>query len=93
MKTTFKISKSAVMKRAWSIYKKHRDMFPTFSLSLRRAWEVEKKITDALLEDYYWKNPMSRPESLGEKIARENREKGVAAPIFHRNLSGGWTFL
>jgi len=41
MKTT--ISKSAVMTRAWSIYNNNRNMFPTFSLALTRAWKVEKQ--------------------------------------------------
>jgi hypothetical protein len=40
---TTQISKSDVMKRAWSIYKNHRNMFPTFSLALTRAWFVEKE--------------------------------------------------
>lgn len=35
-------NKSEIMKRAHSIYKKYRYMFPTFSSALIRAWEIEK---------------------------------------------------
>ena len=42
MKAT--INKSAVMKRAWSIFRgKNRDYNYNFSASLRRAWAVEKE--------------------------------------------------
>lgn len=36
------INKSEVMKRAWTIYKNCRRMFPTFSSALTQAWVVEK---------------------------------------------------
>lgn len=42
MKAATQISKSAVMSRAWKIFKRNRDMFPTFSEALTRAWAVEK---------------------------------------------------
>ena len=42
MKTT--ISKSAVMKRAWNIFRgRNADYNYSFSASLRRAWWVEKE--------------------------------------------------
>lgn len=41
MKT--RISKSAVMKRAWSIYRGTSFYASSFSLSLKRAWAVEKE--------------------------------------------------
>lgn len=42
MTTSNKINKSAVMARAWNIYNNNRNMFPTFSSALSKAWEVEK---------------------------------------------------
>ncbi|MBP1638945.1 MAG: hypothetical protein H6Q17_528 [Bacteroidetes bacterium] len=42
MKTS--VSKSAVMSRAWRIFKSNNFLFPTFSLALQRAWKVEKQI-------------------------------------------------
>ena len=42
MKTS--ISKSAVMKRAWSIYRSGHSFYSlSFSASLSRAWEIEKQ--------------------------------------------------
>jgi len=41
MKT--RISKSAVMKRAWAIYRGTSFYASSFSLSLKRAWAVEKE--------------------------------------------------
>lgn len=41
--TTLKISKSNVMKRAWSIFKSGHSFYSlSFSIALTRAWEVEK---------------------------------------------------
>lgn len=40
MKTT--ISKSAVMTRAWNIFKGNNPYSYSFSAALRRAWEIEK---------------------------------------------------
>jgi hypothetical protein len=38
------ISKSAVMKRAWYLFKHQRCYFSTFSQALIRAWKVEKEL-------------------------------------------------
>jgi hypothetical protein len=40
IKLTAKYNRSWVMTRAHKIYKNNRDMFPTFSLALKRAWEL-----------------------------------------------------
>ena len=40
IKLTAKYNKSWVMTRAHKIYKNNRDMFPTFSQALKRAWEL-----------------------------------------------------
>ncbi|WP_080903356.1 hypothetical protein [Parabacteroides sp. Marseille-P3160] len=60
----------SVMKRAWSIYRGSSIYSYSFSESLRRAWKIEKENAAERLEEYYWKHPDERPESLAEKIAR-----------------------
>ena len=42
MTPTSKYNKSAVMKRAWAIFKGNTPYSYSFSAALRRAWEVEK---------------------------------------------------
>lgn len=75
--TTLKISRSNVMKRAWSIYRGESFYSGSFSLSLERAWEVEKAIIASNIQKLkyaelfspdtsYQNEPMST-----EKIAQE----------------------
>jgi len=42
-KSTQKVSKRAVMKRAWAIFKQKLSNFKSFSECLARAWKVEKE--------------------------------------------------
>ncbi|WP_280765566.1 hypothetical protein [Parabacteroides sp. PFB2-10] len=79
------------MNRAWKIYRGNYSK--NFGECLSRAWWVEKEIQKSLLEEYYWEHPEARPESLGDRIRRENREKGIPAPSFHRDLRGKFSFL
>ena len=42
-KSTAKVSKSSVMKRAWAIFNQKLSNFKNFSECLSRAWKVEKE--------------------------------------------------
>ncbi|MDH6343337.1 hypothetical protein M2480_001326 [Parabacteroides sp. PFB2-12] len=92
MTTISKISKRAVMIRAWKIYRRG-NYSKNFGECLSRAWWVEKETQKALLEEYYWEHPEARPETLGDRIRRENREKGIPEPVFTRDLRGKFSFI
>lgn len=69
MKPTY--NKSEVMRRAWEIFTHCRKMYPTFSLALSRAWEVEKanlakKIKDAEIAENTWVSVSRGDQSIGD---------------------------
>lgn len=78
--TTLKISKSNVMKRAWSIYRGESFYSRSFSLSLERAWEVEKatlayniqkqKYAELFSPDTNYKNDSVSIEKIAQEEAR-----------------------
>ncbi|OAV65746.1 hypothetical protein Barb6_02769 [Bacteroidales bacterium Barb6] len=93
MAPSTKISKSAVMTRAWKIYRSKWQYSKSFAQCLRRAWEIEKADAEYTLNNYYWAHPEERPETLGDIIRRKNRERGVPEPVFVSTPGGKWMFI
>ena len=79
MKT--RVNKTEVMKRAWTIFKNNKSLFPTFSLALTRAWEVEKAtvVYNAEMKDQEeYKKSFNADQSIDWEVnMRNENEKNV----------------
>ena len=76
MKTS--VSKSAVMSRAWRIFRNNSFLFPTFSLALERAWKVEKQIIADKVKEAKWQAEMMLNDAA-ESITAVTKEDAKEA--------------
>jgi hypothetical protein len=72
------VSKSAVMSRAWRIFRNNSFLFPTFSLALERAWRVEKQIIADNRKKIKWQAEMMLNDAADNATVVSNEDAQAA---------------